>query len=165
MDKENLFTGVNSIKFNKYFQGDNDCYRYLAESKRGNFFVCRKCVHTKYYNGAKPYSRRCLKCKYDERPTAGTMFDKRKFPLLITFHTSFKISTKKKGMSSMELSWEFELRQMTCWEFKWKMQQAMQRSCNYSLKGIVRVDGLYIGGQEEGSAGEVRVIRSWSLSS
>lgn len=80
----------------------------------GETFICRKCGHTQYYNGVKPYSRRCMKCKYDESPTSGTMFDKCKFSLLVAFHIAFKISTKKKGMSSMELSQEFELRQMTC---------------------------------------------------
>lgn len=46
------------------------------------------------------------KCKYDESPTSGTMFDKLKFSLLIAFYIAFKISTKKKGMSSFELSEE-----------------------------------------------------------
>ena len=81
---------------------------------------------------------------------AGTMFDKCKFSLLIAFHIAFKISTKKKGLSSEELSKEFELRQMTCWEFKWKIQQAMQSSGRYPLKGEVHVDEFYVGGKEEG---------------
>ena len=38
------------------------------------------------------------------------MFDKVKFSLLIAFHIAFKISTKKKGMSSLELSEEYEIR-------------------------------------------------------
>ena len=38
----------------------------------------------------------CAMCKYDESPTAVTMFDKVKFSLLIAFHIVFKISTKKK---------------------------------------------------------------------
>jgi len=78
------------------------------------------------------------------------MFDKCKFSLLIAFHIAFKISTKKKGRSSEELSEEFELLQKTCWNFKWKIQQAMQSSGNYPLKGLVHVDELYIGGEEEG---------------
>ena len=43
-----------------------------------------------------------------------------KFLTLIAFHIVFKISTKKKGISSIKLSNEFELRQMTCWAFKQK---------------------------------------------
>lgn len=81
------------------------------------------------------------------------MFDKCKFPLLIAFHIAFKISTKKKGMSSLELSKEFELRQKTCWEFKWKIQQAMQSSKQYKLVGEVHVDEFFIGGTEEQKRG------------
>ena len=81
-----------------------------------------------------------MKCKYEESPTAGTQFDKCKFPLLPAFHIAFKISTKKKGMSSLELSREFELRRKTCWEFKWKIQQAMQSSKLHPINGIIHVD-------------------------
>ena len=81
------------------------------------------------------------------------MFDKCKFSILLAFHIAFKISTKKKGMSSEELSEEYELRQKTCWEFKWKIQQAMQSSGNYPLTGKVHVDEFFVGGAEEGVFG------------
>lgn len=151
METREQFVGVNSIKFNRNFQRDEDCYRYLSEIKwSSDNYQCKRCGYTKYDKGKNPYSRRCTKCNYDESPTAGTMFDKCKFSLLIAFHIAFKISTKKKGMSSEELSEEFELRQKTCWEFKWKVQQAMQSSGRYPLKGVVHVDEFYIGGEEEG---------------
>jgi len=81
------------------------------------------------------------------------MFDKCKFSLLVAFHIVFKICSKKKGMSSLELSHEFELRQPTCWEFKWKIQQAMQSSKQHPLTGEVHVDELFIGGPEEQKRG------------
>ena len=43
-------------------------------------------------------------------------------------------------MSSIELGNEFGLRQKTCWQFKWKLQQAMQSSLQYPLTGVVHVD-------------------------
>ena len=91
-----------------------------------------------------------MRCKYDESLTAGTMFDKCKFLLLKAFHIALKISTKKKGISSEELSEEFELRQKTCWAFNWKVQQAMQSSGRYPLNGVVHVDEFFVGGEEEG---------------
>jgi hypothetical protein len=155
MEKRRRFAGVNSIKFNRYFQIDEDCYRYLSEVKWTieNPYKCKKCGHSKFGKGKKPYSRRCAKCNYDESPTAGTMFDKLKFPLLIAFHIVFKISTKKKGMSSLELSEEFELRQKTSWAFKWKVQQAMASSKRYPLTGEVHADEFLIGEYEEGKKG------------
>ena len=142
------FKGVNSIKFTLRFHEDESCYKYLADIKWEDGYKCKKCGNTYFCNGVKPHSRRCLKCRYDESPTAGTMFDKCKFPLYIAFHIAFRVSTKKKGMSSLELSHEFELRQMTCWEFKWKVQQAMESSLKYPLTGEVHVDECYIGGEE-----------------
>lgn len=56
-------------------------------------------------------------------------------------------------MSSLELSEEYELRQKTCWEFKWKIQQAMKSSGNYPLTGEVHVDEFYVGGEEDGVIG------------
>jgi len=153
MEAREKFTGLNSLKFNRQFQTDEDCYKYLSEIKWQSGYSCKKCGHTKYYKGVKPYSRRCMRCKYDESPTAGTMFDKCKFSLLIAFHIIFKISTKKKWMSSEELSEEFELRQKTCWEFKWKIQQAMRSSRRYPLTGTVQVDEFLIGEYEEWKQG------------
>jgi hypothetical protein len=153
MKAREKYTGVMSIDFNRYFQADEDCYRYLSDIKWESGYICKKCGHLKYGKGKRPYSRRCAKCNYDESPTAGTMFDKIKFSLLLAFHIVFKISTKKKGMSSLELSEEFGLRQKTCWEFKCKIQQAMTSSRKYPLEGTVHVDEFLIGEYEEGKAG------------
>jgi len=159
MSARDKFTGVNSITFNKRFKDDLVCYEYLSLIKWENGFICRKCTYDKYYNGKKPFSRRCLRCKYDESPTANTMFNKLKFSILIAFHIAFKISTKKKGMSSLELSSEFELRQKTCWAFKRKVQLAMRSSLKRPLTGKVHVDEFVIGGPEEGKKGRSKGLK------
>ncbi len=159
MTERNIFRGVNSIKFNQRFKDDNDCLEYLAEVKWQNGYKCKRCENDKFGNGKHIHNRRCTKCRYDESPTAGTMFEKLKFPILIAFHIVFKISTKKKGMSSLELSNEFELRQMTCWSFKQKLQQAMKSSLKSPLKGLVHVDEFVIGGPEEGKKGRSKGLK------
>ncbi|MBL0306453.1 MAG: IS1595 family transposase [Chitinophagaceae bacterium] len=156
MEKRNTFVGMNSIKFNSYFNTEDDCQKYISEIKWEQGYVCKRCSNDKYIKGKKAYHRRCLKCKYDESPTAGTMFDKVKFPLLIAFHIVFKIVTKKKGMSTLELSREFELRQKTCWGFKWKIQQAMASSLANPLQGKVHVDEFFVGGPEEEKRGRTK---------
>lgn len=153
MAEESIFRGVNSIKFNQRFKDDNDCLIYLSNIKWGDGYKCKRCKNDKFSTGKKPNNRRCTKCNYDESPTVGTVFEKLKFSILIAFHIVFKISTKKKGMSSLELSKEFELRQKTCWSFKLKIQQAMASSMNYPLNGTVHVDEFMIGGPEEGKKG------------
>jgi hypothetical protein len=153
MAERDRFMGVNSIRFYKRFPDAGSCYEYLAAIKWENSYVCKKFGHLNYCKGRKPHSRRCTRCKYDESPTSGTMFDKCKFSLHIAFHLVFKISSKKKGMSSLELSNEFDLRQKTCWEFKWKIQQAMRSSLQHPLSGTIHVDEFYVGEYEEGKTG------------
>lgn len=147
------FAGVNSITFNRIFKTDEDCLQYLSSLKWEDGYSCKRCGNNKYCQGKRPFNRRCTKCGYEESPTAGTMFDKVKFSMLKAFHIAFKIGTKKKGMSTLELSNEFELRQKTCWEFKWKIQQAMASSLQYPLEGVVHVDEFMIGGSEEQKRG------------
>ena len=154
MKKELDFKGVNAIEFHKRFTDDTACYEYLSIAKwPDNNFTCKKCGFEKYCNGKKPFSRRCLRCKYDESPTAGTAFDKVKFSLHLAFHIVFKTSARKKGLSTLELSKEFGLRQKTCWAFKWKIQQVMRSSENYPLDGEVHVDEFVIGGPEQAKRG------------
>lgn len=148
------FYGVNAIQFYKRFPDDNSCFEYIADTKwTTEDFTCKRCGYDKYCKGKKPYSRRCLRCKYDESPTAGTAFDKVKFSIHIAFHILFKICVRKKGLSTLELSREFGLRQKTCWSFKWKIQQAMKSSGKYPLTDEVHVDEFMIGGPEEQKRG------------
>lgn len=153
------FIGVNSIKFNQRFKNNDDCLEYLSELKWIDGFICKRCQNNKFCNGKIHYNRRCTKCRYDESPTVGTMFEKLKFSLLIAFHIAFKISTKKKGMSSTELSSEFELRQKTCWSFKLKVQQSMQSSLNHPLTGTIHVDEFMIGGPEKDKRGRSKGLK------
>lgn len=159
MTERNIFRGVNSIKFNQRFRDDNDCLEYLAEVKWLDGYTCKRCNNDRFGNGKNIHNRRCTKCRYDESPTAGTMFEKLKFPILIAFHIIFKISTKKKGMSSLELSNEFELRQMTCWAFKQKLQQVMKSSLKSPLTGVVHVDEFVVGGPEIGKKGRSKGLK------
>jgi hypothetical protein len=156
LENRATFVDVNSIKFNQYFKTEDDCLSYIAEIKWEFGYKCKQCGNERFIKGNRPYHRRCLKCKYDESPTAGTMFDKVKFSLLLSFHIVFKIVTKKKGMSTLELSREFELRQKTCWGFKWKIQQAMASSLSNPLQGIVHVDEFFVGGPEEQKRGRAK---------
>lgn len=153
MEQRDKFIGVESIKFYSRFTNEEVCLEYLSAIKWADGFKCKKCGHTNFCKGRHPFSRRCTRCKCDESVTSGTMFDKIKFPILYAFHIAFKISTKKKGMSSMELAEEYAMRQKTVWDFKRKIQSAMQSSGNYPLEGVVHVDEFYIGGEEEGVTG------------
>lgn len=148
-----MFTGMNLLEFTKRFQTDADCISYLKEIKWKDGTRCSKCDSEEFWKGKCSNNIRCKKCGYEESPTAGTLFHKIKFPLLKAFHICYRVSVSKKGMSSWELSRELGLRQMTCWAFRRKIQEAMASSESFPLEGRVDVDELAIGGHDEDSQG------------
>lgn len=109
------------------FSSDDECYRFLAEVKWENGFICRKCGNNNYCSGKTPYSRRCTKCKTEESATAGTIFHNCKFPVHKAFYIAYNVCSGKEDLSSYELARRLSLRQMTCWNFRTKIRNAISQ--------------------------------------
>jgi hypothetical protein len=122
---------------------------HLAKLKWPEGFICEKCGHGKHCKGKLEQTRQCTSCGYQATPTSGTMFHKVKFPLLKAFYFLYIMSTNKKGNSSTDLSRKLNLRQKTCWLFRKKVVQSMRSSKQYPLKGIVEINEMVVGQQEE----------------
>ncbi len=150
---EKRFQSLSLFEFQQRFPDDETCMEYLAAIKWPDGFICEKCGHTKYCKGKLEQTRQCTSCGNQATPTSGTLFHKVKFPLLKAFYIIYFMSTNKKGISSTELSRKLSLRQKTCWYFRKKVTQAMKSSKQYPMKGIVEMDEMVIGQQEEGVKG------------
>jgi hypothetical protein len=109
------------------FQSDEKCYEFLAELKWGGGFVCRKCGNTNHCQGKTSYSKRCTKCKSEESSTAGTIFHNCKFPVSKAFYIAYTVCKNNEDVSSYEFARRLSLRQMTCWNFKTRIQNALQQ--------------------------------------
>lgn len=144
-----MFTGINGIEFNKRFNSNEACYKYLIDWKWGKGFSCSRCGCKENYKGKTYYHRRCRSCGYDESVTANTIFHGMKMPVLEAFHMIFCLSAKNKGMSTAELAGEVGVQQKTAWLFKRKVQVVMKQSNNDKLKGNVDADETLLGGYNE----------------
>ena len=148
-----MFKGLNALAFNKKFFNNDACYQYLVEMKWGKGYNCSWCGSNEYKKGRTWYYRRCKKCGYDESVTANTVFHGIKMPILKAFHMMFRLTTKKKGMSTVELGTEVGVEQKTAWLFKRKVQAVMRKDSQAKLKGNVDVDEMLVGGYSEGEKG------------
>jgi hypothetical protein len=149
-----MYKDTDLLEFIKLFSTDDDCLKYISNIKwPDSVFVCKKCGHGNFCKGKRNFSRRCTKCKYDESPTSGTMFEKISFDLLRAFHILYALSVRKKGISSYEIESEFSVSQETCWKFRNKVQLTMKSSERFPLLGNVDVDEFLVGGPEEGQRG------------
>ncbi len=140
-----MFKGINAIEFNKRFSSNEACYKYLIDWKWGKGFMCSRCGCGKSNKGRIYYHRRCKKCNYDESFLANTIFHGMKMPILKAFHMIFRLTAKKKGMSTTELGAEVGVEQKTAWLFKRKIQVAMKQDNNDKLSGNVDVDETLLG--------------------
>ena len=141
-----MFKGINAIEFGKRFYDNESCYLYLIEQKWGKGYQCSRCGHGKYYKGKTYCHRKCRSCGYGESVTANTVFHGMKMPILKAFYMIFRLTAKKKGMSTTELGNEVGVQQKTAWLFKRKIQVAMQQNNNDKLKGNVHADETILGG-------------------
>jgi len=141
-----MFQGINAIEFGKRFYDNEKCYLYLIEQKWAKGFSCSRCGHEKFYKGKTYYYRKCRVCSYSESVTANTLFHGMKMPILKAFHIIFRLTAKKKGMSTTELGSEVGVQQKTAWLFKRKVQVAMKQNNNDKLKGNVEADETIVGG-------------------
>jgi transposase-like protein len=140
-------------EFRNRFKTEEDCVNYLIDLKWGKGYNCKRCGHDQYGKGRQWFYRRCKQCCYDESVTANTMFHKCKLGLLRAFEIGFRLSVKKKGMSTCELAKEFGCQQMSAWLLKAKYQNAMKSSDQYPLGEAVEVDEFLVGGFDENKRG------------
>jgi hypothetical protein len=119
-------TDLSETQLKELFTSDEKCYEFLAELKWDEGFTCRKCGNTNHCPGKTPHSRRCTKCKTEESSAAGTIFHNCKFPISKAFYIAYNVCKGKEDLSTYEYARRLALRQMTCWNFKTKIQQALQ---------------------------------------
>ena len=112
-------------QLDEMFRSDEKCLQFLAAIKWADGFVCKKCGNTNSCAGKEPFSRRCTKCKSKETATNGTIFHGVKFPISKAFYIAYNICKGKENISSYEFGRRLSLRQMTCWNFKTKIEQAL----------------------------------------
>ncbi len=148
-----MFQGINSIEFNRRFKNNEDCYLYLIEKKWGNGYQCSRCGCEECYKGRTYYHRRCKVCRYGESVTANTLFHGIKMPMLKAFHMIFRLTAKKKGMSTTELGAEVGVQQKTAWLFKRKVQVVMKQNAKHKLSGKVDADETLLGGYTKKNRG------------
>lgn len=155
-----MFKGINAIEFSKRFKSNEDCYLYLVEIKWGKEYQCVRCGCHESYKGRTYYYRRCKSCGYNESVTANTVFHGMKMPVLKAFHMAFRLTAKKKGMSTVELGAEVGVQQMTAWLFKRKLQLVMKKDKKDKLIGEVHVDETIVGGYSCGEPGRSLLTKS-----
>ncbi len=129
-----LFKQLDIKELEGYFSTEENCFKFLAEKKWEEGFICKKCGNTNYCKGKALYSRRCTRCKHEESATAHTIFHRCHIPITEAFRIVYMVCHDP-SVSTYEISRQVELRQMTCWKLKSRLMEC--------LKNRGEVDILY----------------------
>lgn len=127
---KDIFKDIKEIK--PYLSNEEECLKFIAGQKWRDGFVCRKCGHSNYCSGKRPYSRRCTRCKTEESATAHTIFHRCHIPLTEAFKIIHLVCNNPQ-VSSYEISRELDRRQMTCWKFKKKVMDCLESNGEFSI--------------------------------
>ena len=117
--------GLSPEQLQEMFESDEKCFEFLANLKWEKGFTCKKCGNTNSCQGKEPFSKRCTKCKTKESATNGTIFHGVKFPISKAFYIAYNVCKGKEEISTYEFGRRLSLRQMTCWNFKTKIEHAL----------------------------------------
>src|SRR4249919_4364592 len=136
------------------FDSEAACLEYLETIRWGNGFVCPRCGVVGSYWRMGDGKRRCTACHKRTSVTAGTIFDKTRYPLRTWFHVMWHVVSQKNGVSALGLQRELGFGSyQTAWTWRHKLRRAMVRPGRDLLSGTIEVDETYVGGPEQGTRG------------
>jgi two-component system, sensor histidine kinase LadS len=121
-----LLKAISLEEFIKSFPEETACYRFIEELKWSDGYKCRKCGNEKFMKGKNVFSRKCTKCTYNESIKANTIFHDIKFPIEKAFQLIY-LTLIKDGVSTYELAEKLDLRQKTCWAFRKRILEKMEK--------------------------------------
>ena len=135
-------------EFLKFFKDEDTCRKYFEEVRFKDGQYCPHCGHKTIYRFNDGKRFRCAGCKKDFTIKAGTVFGDSKLPLQKWFIAIYLLSVNKKGISSVQLSKEVGVKQLTAWFMDHRIREAIKQT-NGKLFGTVEADETYIGGKEK----------------
>ncbi len=136
----------NLTEFITFFSDEGVCRKHFEQIRfRGGDF-CPHCGHEKIFRFVDGKRYRCEKCRKDFTIKTGTLFGESKLPLRTWFIAIYLLTTRKKGISSIELAEQCGVSQKTAWFMDHRIREAMEQN-NGKLFKDVEVDETYTGGK------------------
>jgi len=137
-----------ATEFEARFATEEDCRAYWIEARWGGKPACARCGSTYVWAIRGGTTFECRECDHQTSLTAGTLLEKTRKPLKMWFRAVFEISTRRTGISAMDL-----MRIMgfgsykTAWSWLHKLRAALVRPEREPLGPFVQMDEALVGGK------------------
>ena len=138
-----------ATEFEARFATEEDCRAYWIEARWGGKPTCARCESTRVWTIRDGTTFECADCGHQTSLTSGTVLEKTRKPLKMWFRAVFEISTRRTGISAMDLQRIMGFGSYkTAWSWLHKLRAAMVRSDDSEPLGpFVQVDEALVGGR------------------
>ncbi len=127
------------------FGTNQACRDFLVQVRWGGRPQCPSCGndHMNYYLRTRNIYK-CSQCYKQFSVTQGTIFHKSKIPLTKWFLAIYLFTTKKRGLSSIQMAKWIGIKQHSAWYMLHRLREAMKDENNIVLSGIVEADESFV---------------------
>lgn len=138
-------------EFETFFMDESKCREYIIRVRWPYGYVCPQCGSNKTPWKTNRGGFRCQKCDREMSVTAGTLFERSKWPLKTWFLAIWFVTSQKNGANALGLQRVLGLGSyQTAWTWLQKLRRAMVRPGRERLHGNVEVDEAFVGGISTG---------------
>ena len=142
------------LAFQRFFQNEEACLKYLIESRWPNGFLCPHCGFDAYYWKGPRRLFQCKRCGVQTSVTAGTVMHRSKIPLWMWFQAAWLVTTVTPGMSAVQFARQMGIGSYkTAFHMLHKLRAAMVKEGRELLHGAIEADETYVGGPKPGPGG------------
>lgn len=154
---------TNLIEVTNYFKDKQTCLDYLTSVRWLNGKVeCVFCNHNKVYElNGKNKRFKCASCRKQFSAIKGTIFENSPISLQKWFTAIYILSSHKKGISSVQLGKDLQVRQATAWFMMQRIRYAIKiKSFNRKTLGVIQCDETFIGGKNKNRHADKKIPNS-----
>jgi transposase-like protein len=126
----------------------------------GKEFECPRCKSAEFYGYRTREIRECRRCHRHVRLRKGTLWESSKLPMLTWVRAIFLMMQDKRGVSALQLKRQLGMPSYgTAWKLQHKIRRALrERDEQYTLRGVVELDGAHFQRIAKGSEATVALI-------
>ncbi|WP_421991018.1 IS1595 family transposase [Qipengyuania sp.] len=145
-------------EFFQRFNSEDACLEHIMQVRFGGTrFDCPKCgtVESTFHKLQKRRTYVCASCGHHVNPTAGTILENTRTPLVSWFYAIYLFCTTRHGVSGKELQRQLGVTYKTAYRIGQQIRDLMSKAQGFDalLTGHIELDEAYVGGRRSGKRG------------
>lgn len=142
-------------EFFQRFNSEDACLEHIMQVRFGGTrFDCPKCgtVESTFHKLQKRRTYVCASCGHHVNPTAGTILENTRTPLVSWYYAIYLFCTTRHGVSGKELQRQLGVTYKTAYRIGQQIRDLMSKAQGFDalLAGHIELDEAYVGGRRSG---------------